>query len=62
MSNRFTQLYSIEPNQYQAGAPVLIVAGVLFKDTVTDKVLVLLKMRSLSLKKNQSGLCNNTAV
>ena len=51
MSNRFTQLYSIEPNQYQAGAPVLIVAGVLFKDTVTDKVLVLLKMRSLSLKK-----------
>ena len=51
MSDRFKQLYSIEPNQYQAEAPVLIVAGALLQDTVADRVLVLLKMRSLSLKK-----------
>ena len=40
MSNRFTQLYSIEPNQYQAGAPVLIATGALLKDIESDKVLL----------------------
>ncbi len=51
MSDRFKELYRIEPNQYQAGAPVMIAAGSLFQDTASDRILALLKMRSLSLKK-----------
>lgn len=51
MSDRFQELYRIQPNLFIEGSPVLIEAGALLKDTVTDKVLALVKIKNLESKK-----------
>ncbi len=50
MSERYTRLFSSPENLYTAGAPVIIAAGALHKDNMTDKVLAQIKMKSLSQK------------
>ena len=39
MADRYQSLYRLQPNLYLEGCPVIIVAGALLKDTVTEKVL-----------------------
>ena len=50
MADRYQSLYRLQPNLYLEGCPVVIVAGALLKDTVTDKVLAQLKIRNLEEK------------
>lgn len=50
MADRYQSLYRLHPNLYLEGCPVVIVAGALLKDTVTDKVLAQLKIRNLEEK------------
>lgn len=51
MSERYTRLLSLPENLYSEGAPVVIAAGALLKDNQADKVLVQLKLRSISAKR-----------
>lgn len=51
MSERYSRLYSLTENLYTNGAPVIISAGALLKDNNTGKILVQLKIRSISNKK-----------
>ena len=51
MSDRYQSLYRVHNNLFIEGSPVIIMAGALLKDTVTDKVLAQLKIRNLELKK-----------
>lgn len=48
MYERFTKLYASEPNLYREGSPVIIRAGELLCDNATGKLLVHLKMHSIS--------------
>lgn len=50
MAERYTRLYSLTENLYQSGAPILIAAGALLKDTQTGRVLAQIKLQSLSDK------------
>ena len=50
MSERYTRLYSLPENQYQAGSPLVVSAGALLKDSTTGKVLIQLKFRNISDK------------
>lgn len=50
MSERYSKLFSLPPNLYSEGAPVLISAGALLKDNQTDKVLAQLKIQNISDK------------
>lgn len=50
MSERYQEVYRLEPNLYSEGCPVIIEVGVLQKDTHTDNVLVQLKLRNIGLK------------
>ena len=50
MSERYTKLFSLPERLYTDGAPVIIAAGALLKDTQTDKVLVQLKLRNITSK------------
>ena len=50
MADRYQSLYRLQPNLYLEGCPVIIVAGALLKDTVTEKVLAQLKIRNLEEK------------
>ena len=50
MSNRYARLFASPENLYSAGAPVVIAAGALLKDTQTNKVLVQLKLRNIQDK------------
>ena len=47
MANRFQELFRLLPKLYSAGAPVMIEAGALQKDSATNRVLAQLKLRSL---------------
>lgn len=48
MESRFHELFRLQTKLYMEGSPVIIEAGAIQKDTVTDKVLVQLKIRNLS--------------
>ena len=47
MSERYTRLFSLPNNLHLDGAPLLIAAGALLKDTQSGKVLVQLKLQNL---------------
>lgn len=47
MANRFQELFRLLPKLYSAGAPVMIEAGALHKDSATNRVFAQLKLRSL---------------
>ena len=51
MSERYSILYSLPANLYAAGAPLLVAAGNLLKDNTTQKLLVQLKLHSLTVRK-----------
>ncbi len=48
MSERFEKLYSLPQNLYSEGAPVIISAGSLLKDTETGKIIAQIKYHSVS--------------
>ena len=50
MSERYARLFALPENLYAAGAPVVIAAGALLKDTQTDRVLAQLKLRNIGDK------------
>ena len=50
MSERYGRLYSLPENLYAEGAPVIISAGNLLKDTQTGKILAQLKIKNISSK------------
>lgn len=50
MSERYSRVFSLPENLYAQGSPVIIGAGALLKDNQTGKVLVQLKLKSLSQK------------
>ena len=50
MSERYGKLYSLPEKLYAEGAPVIISAGNLLKDTQTGKVLAQLKIKNISSK------------
>ena len=51
MAERYSRLYSLSERLYTNGAPVVIAAGALLKDSATGKILVQLKLHSISTKK-----------
>lgn len=50
MSDRYQRLYTINNNIYADGAPIIISAGALLKDTRTGVIIVQLKLRNFSHK------------
>ena len=48
MAERYTRLFSLPQDFYATGAPLVIAAGALLKDSQTGSVLAQLKLRSLS--------------
>lgn len=48
MSTRFQELFRLKNDLYIEGSPIIIVAGALQKDLVTNQVLVQLKLRNIS--------------
>lgn len=48
MSERFTKLYELHKNLYSEGAPIIVSAGSLLKDTQTSNIIVQLKFHSVS--------------
>ncbi len=50
MAERFTKIYEIPGGLYAAGAPVLIRAGVLLRDSITKNVIAQLKLYSLDTR------------
>ena len=48
MAERFEKLYSLPSNLYSEGAPVIISAGSLLKDTETGKIIAQIKYHSVS--------------
>lgn len=48
MSERYTKLFSLPPDLYAEGSPLVISAGNLLTDNRTGRVLVQLKIRNLS--------------
>ena len=61
MPERYSRLYSLTENLYTNGAPVIISAGALLKDNTTGKILVQLKIRSISNKKIKALTINIVA-
>lgn len=50
MSERYQRLYALPSSLYAEGAPIILLAGALLKDTQTGSVLVQLKFKSVSNK------------
>lgn len=48
--DRFERLFALPENQYMENAPLILSAGVLLKDSKTDRVLVQLKFQNVSGK------------
>ena len=48
MAERYTRLFTLPPDLYTVGSPLVIAAGALLKDTQTGRVLAQLKLRSVS--------------
>lgn len=51
MAERFEKLFSLSPNLYVDGSPVVLTAGALLKDTQTGSVITQLKFLSVSNQK-----------
>ena len=51
MADRFERLFQLPIKQYAEGAPIILSAGVLSKDTQTGSIFVQLKFQSVSEKK-----------
>jgi len=51
MSERYQRIYSLPGNLYSEGAPVLLKAGALFRDTEKSRMLVQLNFKNLSRKR-----------
>ena len=49
MAERFEKLFSLPPNLYSEGSPVIISAGVLLKDKETDRIIAQIKYHSVSV-------------
>ena len=58
MSERYTKLTSLPGNQYISGAPVLLSAGSLLKDSLSHTVLVQLKFQNISEKTVKAATVN----
>ncbi len=50
MAERYSKLFSLPENLYAQGSPVVIAAGALLKDNVTDNMLAQLKIQNISDK------------
>lgn len=50
MSERYTKLFSLEPNLYSEEVPVFISAGALSKDNQTGKVFIQLRLQNIDSK------------
>ena len=50
MNERYSKVFSLPENLYTEGAPVIIAAGALLKDSQTGRVLAQLKLRNISPK------------
>lgn len=50
MSERYLRRFSLPSNLYSAGCPIMISAGALLLDTITDKTIVQLKLVNVSSK------------
>lgn len=48
MPERFERLYQLPANLYSENAPVIVVAGALLKDSVSDSIIVQIKYKSVS--------------
>ena len=48
MSERFEKLYALQNDLYSDGAPIIVSAGALLKDTETGRIIVQMKYHSLS--------------
>ena len=51
MANRFERLFQLPERQYTEGAPIILAAGVLSKDTETGSIIAQLKFQSVSEKR-----------
>lgn len=58
MNERYIRLQDFSKNLYAEGVPVLIEAGALLKDSLTDALLVQMKFRNISEKKIASVTTN----
>ena len=47
MSERYTRIFSLESNLYAEGSPLVICAGALLMDSITENVLVQLKFKNI---------------
>ena len=61
MANRFERLFQLPEKQYIAGSPVILVAGVLSKDTETGSIIAQLKFQSVSEKRIKAVKVSLTA-
>ena len=50
MAERFTKVFSLTPNLYAKGCPIIIEAGALQKDTETGNLIAQLKMKNIGEK------------
>ncbi len=50
MNQRFEKLFSLQENQYSIGAPVIIAAGDLLKDTQSENLYLRIKLQNISDK------------
>ena len=50
MEQRYRRLFSLKNNLYCPGASIVIESGALLEDSQTERLLILLKMKSISLK------------
>ena len=48
MAERFSRLFLLDEETYASGSPVLIAAGALLKDSVTDSIVAQLRVQNLS--------------
>ena len=48
MSERYLRMFSLPQNQYAAGSPVIVRAGVLLQDTMTDRLVGQIKFENIS--------------
>ena len=50
MSGKYQRLFSLEKNLYKEGAPVIVLAGAILKDTVNSKILAQIKFKNIGFK------------
>ena len=50
MSERYSRLFTLEPDLYSKGAPIVISAGALLKDNLTGNIVAQLKLTSIDPK------------